>query len=103
MSENLKVKFRQWNCIIDFGRYSLDNSLAIQLVDAEDGQSVATATVCIKDSGIEKDEVLIKDYSENEGMLKTLSDAGIVKPTGRWVKTGFVEVPVAKILVNPGI
>lgn len=43
-------------------------------------------------------EVLIKDYSENQGMLAALMAAGIVRDTGRRVACGFVELAVVEIV-----
>ena len=48
---------------------------------------------------LEADEVLIKDYSENEGMTEFLEREGIVKRTGRVVGSGYVTIPVCKLLV----
>ena len=61
------------------------------------GEPIATATVRIPCCGLESDEVLIKDYSENEGMLNALIQAGYVTPTGRLVESGFVRLPVCKL------
>jgi hypothetical protein len=45
-----------------------------------------------------RNEVCIKDYSENEGMAAALEAAGVIKPTGRTVRYGFVEIPVCELL-----
>lgn len=97
--EGHAIKFHKWNCVLDFNYYN-NNRTAIQLIDANDGQPIAVATVNIPDEKIKKDEVIIKDYSENEGMLDTLVKAGIVSKPIRMVKTGFSEVAVCKLLVN---
>jgi outer membrane lipoprotein-sorting protein len=68
---------------------------AIQLVDAEDGMPFATATIWIE--GLAKDEVAIKDYSENAGMLAFLLENGIVENPSRIVDNGFVNIPVCKL------
>jgi hypothetical protein len=44
----------------------------VTLVDAENGEEYLTATVNIMGSNLAPDEVLIKDYSENEGIYKAL-------------------------------
>jgi hypothetical protein len=44
-------------------------------------------------------EVLVKDYSENEGMLEFLTENNIVMYTGRTVVSGFVELHIC--LLNP--
>ena len=68
---------------------------AIQILDAIDGQTYATATVNIDHVLLADNEVLIKDYSENEGMLDFLIKNNIVTPTPNGVQSGFVWLPVA--------
>ena len=68
---------------------------ALSLVDEEG--PVATATVNLPDVPLGKNQVLIKNWSENEGMLDALVAAGVVKPTGETVRSGFVEVPVCEL------
>ena len=97
----MQVKFKEWTCNLEFAKYSHDNSTAIQLVDAEDGSPIATATVCIPGTELAEDEVLIKDWSENQGMLDCLITAGVVKPTGEEVPTGYVAAHLCKLLVKP--
>ena len=43
--------------------------------------------------------MLVKDYSENEGVLDFLTTNNIVVPTDKWVTTGFVDVQVC--ILNP--
>lgn len=93
------VQFKKWLCVLKFGQYS-NGRTAIELKDSVSGSPVAVATVNVPDVYLEKDEVIIKDYSENEGMLDTLVEAGIVQPTGRKVKSGFVECEVCKLVKN---
>jgi hypothetical protein len=58
-----------------------------------------TATVNIPDAHLEPDEMVIKNYSENEGVLEFLQENNIVGPIIRTVRTGFVTCPVVKKLV----
>lgn len=85
-------------CDVYVERYTEGDRLAIQLIERETGEPWATATTNLPDDPLGPDEVFVKDYSENEGMLAALVAAGLVEPTGRSVRTGFVTVPVAKIL-----
>lgn len=68
---------------------------AIQLVDAEDGMPFAKATIWIE--GLANDEVAIKNYSENAGMLTFLLENGIVENPNRTINNGFVNIPVCKL------
>lgn len=93
-----KVKFMRWLCTIEERRYG-NGRLALELVDSK-GEPVAVATVNVPGSPLADDEVFIKDYSENEGMLDSLVAAGIVERTGKSVQSGFISIPVAKLLVR---
>ena len=91
-----RVRFRDWDCLVR--KHEYDNGrVALQLVDAEDGSPIAKATVNLPDVPLGKNQVAIKDWSENEGMLDALVAAGVVKPTGQTVRSGYVEVPVCEL------
>lgn len=81
------VKFKDWNCKLRFRKYQ-NGRTAIELVDAINGEPIAMATVNIPECALEEDEVIIKNYSENEGMLDALIGAGIIERTNK-VGTGF--------------
>ena len=67
----------------------------IQMMDTEDGMPYATASVSIPD--LTEDEVGVKDYSENEGVLAFLLENNIVEPPHRTVSSGFVNIPVCRL------
>ena len=79
-------------------KYSNDR-IALELIDTEDGIPYANATVNLPDVLLEENEVLIKDYSENEGILDFLLTNNIVKLTGKGVQSGFAWIPVC--ILNP--
>ena len=54
----------------------------------------AVATVNLPDVLLQPNEILIKDYAENEGILQFLIDNNIVVPTKNGVQSGYVWVPV---------
>jgi hypothetical protein len=78
----MKVKFKDYSCTIHVDNYKADNSKAILLMDTEDGAPVAYATVCLAGQGAKPIDrnVFIKDYSENEGMVDALVEAGVICP-----------------------
>lgn len=65
-----------------------------------DGEPYTTATVNVSEEAalLKENETFIKNYSENEGILEVLTKAGIVEPTGKFVLSGFVRIPVVKLL-----
>ncbi len=90
------VRFRDWDCIVRKRQYDKGRP-SLQLIDAEDGSPIATATVNLPDVPLGRNQVAIKDWSENEGMLDALVAAGVVKPTDQTVRSGFVEVPICEL------
>lgn len=62
--------------------------------------AVATRNVEGISEGLPDDLVVIAPYSESEGMLEALVEAGVVEDTGERVRFGHVEdQPVARVLV----
>jgi len=42
--------------------------------------------------------IIVKEYSGNEGMLKTLVNAGIVSKPIRYTQSGYISAPICKFL-----
>jgi len=99
--EGVTVTRRVDVCEVYFSKYQNNDRVAIQLVDKETGEPYATASVNLPNQDLEPDEVAIKDYSEGEGMLNDLVEAGIVEDTGKAVGSGYVMIPIARLLKKP--
>jgi hypothetical protein len=82
--------------ITNAGSYA-NGRQAIRIVDAEDGAAVMTATVNMPDEDIQADEIIIKNYSENEGCLPFLITNGVVSEVQRWLGHG---IAVVKLLID---
>lgn len=95
-----EMKFKQWDCVLFETKYIFGDRKAWILEDASDGSPVATCSVNLPDEPLSDNEIFIKDYSENEGMLKALIERGFVEDTGRRVPSGWVNIPVAKIIIK---
>jgi hypothetical protein len=94
-----KLKFKKWNCIVEKTNYRSNDRIALKLTDISTGEAVATATINLPDQYLEKDEVIIKDYSENEGMYNALVAAGYISKKIRIIQGNFVSFYVCKILI----
>ena len=81
-----------------WGTYRVNGRTSLELIDVHDGELVMVATVNLTDERINEDELIIKNYSENEGVLESLQKAEIVGPVLRTVHTGFVTASVVKRL-----
>ena len=90
-----ELNFKGTRCEIELDSYAKDGSTAIRLIDTADGMPYSTATVWIE--GLEKGEVAIKNYSENEGMYYALLEAGVIEPEHRTVLSGFATVPICRL------
>ncbi len=90
------VQFKGWNCVVEPAFYA-NNRIALKLTDAEDGMPVATATVNVPEATLTEGEVLLKGWSENEGLPEVLEQAGLVELTGMYIPVGFVRAQVARL------
>ena len=112
MKTDRVVQFKDWRCNVHLEKYVDNDSLAIVLRNADpiredecheepDMADIAVATVNLSNIKLQADEVAIKDYSENEGMLKVLILANIVAMPHKFMKGGFAEFPVCKLIIKP--
>ena len=91
------VEFQTWECNVEITSYQNNDRIAIILSDIADGNIIAVGTVNLPDEELASDEVFIKDYSENEGMLDSLMKADIIHAPHRLVVSGFALIPVCKL------
>jgi hypothetical protein len=96
------VHFKTWRCQVEFAKYG-NGRTALRLVDSDDGGTVAVATVNDPRTSLGEDEVLVKTWSENEGVLEALETAEVLKSTGRWVDFGHhgAKAAVCRLLEKP--
>lgn len=79
------VKFKKYTCNIELGQYA-NGRLAIKLTNAVQdlandlflGEPIATATVNVPEIELSENELIVKSYSENEGMVNALQEAGLI-------------------------
>ena len=76
------------NASIRLAQYT-NNRTAIQIFSPNGPEM--TATVNIPDQPLEPDQVLIKNWTENEGILEALIDNNVITDTGLLISTGFVQ------------
>jgi hypothetical protein len=91
------IKFLGFNCRLERGEYN-NGRLALELVDIKSDEPVAVATVNMPMEALSKDEVVIKNYSENEGILDALIKAKVISQPIRIVQSGYVSSPICKLL-----
>lgn len=94
-----KIQYKGCRLMVSKLTYEHGGRTCLQLYDEEDYLPYATATANLADVPLEEDEVLIKNYSENEGLSSAFQKAGITEFTGKTVPSGFVELEVHKLLI----
>jgi|SRR5665647_1989538 len=90
-----KVTFQGIDCSVRVSSYN-NGQVNIQLFDEEG--PYATASICLVGQELPQNYTAIKNYSENEGILDALVEAGVVRYTGVKVAVGMVMVPIVEVL-----
>ena len=80
--------------VITMAKYQNGNN-AMQLL-SEEGEPYAVASVNIP-TALGKEEICIKNYSENEGILELLIEDDIVEEPHGFYTSGHVEIPVCRL------
>lgn len=76
-------------------KYSTGNT-RLNLIDAVDHFPYATCTINIQ--GLASDEVAIKNYSENLGVLDLLIENGVVSKPHREISQSYIIIPICKLI-----
>ena len=91
----IKTKYLSQEGKLWWGHYK--NESPALVIKALDGEVLCKASINM-DIKLEPDEICIKDYSENEGILECLVMNGIIQWIGKVVRGEYIEVPICKIL-----
>jgi len=103
-TKNLKpmktIKFKNWHCKVTLNAYQ-NGRTAITLSDIDDDMPIATCTINVPEVDLKDKEVIIKNYSENEGVLDALISQDIIEKTGKLVLIGpfSIECEICKLLI----
>lgn len=92
-------KYKTYQVYLRFDKYRSNGRTCIELLEARTHEPVLVATVNIDDYHLlQPNEVIIKNYSENEGVLDFMIENGIIGKPKAWISTGWVTVPVCDLL-----
>ena len=94
-----KTKYLDEDAHLNVARYA-DGSTAWQLYSMQ-GEPLMTPTVCLMEYGHTPAEghVIIKDYSENEGILNCLIEQGIISEEVHALEATHVTFYECKVLI----
>ena len=92
------VGFAGTICTVQKEKYAKGQN-CLRLVDSEDFTTFCVATVAVEHEmvNIGENDVIIKNYSENEGILTALINAGIIQEPHRAFSYNFVTLYVCKL------
>ena len=93
----MKIKFKAK--YTPEGEYNLEarrypNTRHALVLSTLDGEPQGVLTTNLPANPLNYAEIIIKDYSENEGTLQALIEADIVQPPHRHIASGHVTLPV---------
>jgi hypothetical protein len=81
------------------GEYT-NSQTALELIDTLDGSPVLIASISVPEIALGKHELIIKDYSENEGVLSFLVENNIIRLLGRHIATGLITAEIVELLAE---
>lgn len=85
------------DCYFRKSKYQMGNMIYLGIVSDEEGP-IMDVTVNLSESVILKpDEVTIKDYSENKGILAFMQQMGFAGEVLWYCPSGFILAPVVKL------
>ena len=84
-------------CTVEKAEYN-NGRTALYLIHKQDRDLVAVVSVNLPEYPLKDDEIFIKDYSENYGIMEVLENAGIIEDTGQSAKSGFEMIPKVKLI-----
>lgn len=88
--------YGEYQVAVSFAKFT-NGQTAISFIDVEDGMAFCKATVSIPET-LSENEVAVKNWSENEGVLDTLVNNNIVKKPHRYVSSGHVSIPICELI-----
>jgi hypothetical protein len=104
---DIRLPYYQGNCSLWLGQYTVNKTPSLQLISIPDpsdpddfAEPVATCTVCVPEFDLSQEHVLIKSWSENEGMEQELQRHGIIGPRVGHVACGYCEVSIHQLLIG---
>lgn len=91
---DMDIKYFKGKVVLEAGLYERGGNLALSAKCAATGEKVLTFTINVPGVSLGPGELLIKDWSENEGALDFLLENDLVESTNRAVLTGYAMAPV---------
>lgn len=87
--------------MVTVARFAYNNNAPAIVLYDEEGEELTRASTNIPEHAdkLKENQTFLKVWSENEGLMEALQEAGIVGKPLFWVPTGYVQAPAVEILV----
>ncbi len=100
--ENEFVIFEDNQYVLKRSTYAFTNQTRLDLMQFDpvigNFEPFMTATKEVENADITEDEVVIKNYSENLGILQALIKAEIISKSHESVSSGFVKLNICQLI-----
>jgi hypothetical protein len=94
------VKFDGFDCLVHYGRYEKNDRTYMILIDKDNGELVADATINMPEIDVPEGSVLVRNEKD---MIEALVRAGIVSKPSGWVDEPEDKyAAICKLLVKEG-
>ena len=90
-----------YNLAVRYSRYTYSNSLAVRLINLDDGESFGMATVALPESVCLDDDMQFVDTNNLPNIANWLIENGLAKRTSRKGYSGFCTYPAMRFLNVP--
>lgn len=98
---HIKTKYVDAKVRLVFSRYESNHTISMNGV-SEEGEPLFTATVCLKGVFPAKNCICLKQWGENEGLIRALEEAGVIELTGRFMEVNpFSDIVMEGKLLVP--
>lgn len=89
----------KYNVFPAFGHFRTDDTLSVDLHDAETYELFVHLTMCLPPLGkhLRDGEVYVRNYGEAETIVDQLVEKGFLEDTGTKITTGYVMVPKMRL------
>lgn len=98
MEEAKQIVFQGKNYFVVQSTYPTTAHIRLDIVEVKTGLPFMFATADLEHVELDEDEVLIKNYSENQGILKALVAGGIIYRSHAKVEAGFERLNICQII-----
>ncbi len=99
----MKISINTKNCTqhnVNVQLHYYENGRTAIILTHDELGKLMTPTVNIPEIKLDKNQVLIKNYSENEGILDELINNKIIEDTGINISCGFVVLHLCNLLIE---